>query len=103
MMTAVATATGVRRVYLQTVRCPGCGRLRELTDRHVRKGRGEALLCNLCRFPARKLPPTISDRSFWLASFSDEEIALMAEAIFGGQANRSSIASWRLRLNVHYP
>lgn len=101
MMSSVATATDARRVYMQTVRCPGCGRVRELTDRHVRKGR--VTLCNLCRFPARKLPPTNADRRFWLSSFSDEEIALMAEAISDGHANRSTIHTWRIRLNVQAP
>lgn len=103
MMSAVATVTGARRVYLQTVRCPGCGRLRELTDRHVRRGRCETTLCNLCRFPARKLPPTNADRRFWLSHYSDEEIALMAEAISGGQADRAQIHTWRQRLNVQSP
>jgi hypothetical protein len=103
MMAPVAQATRARYVYLRTVRCPGCGRLRELTDRHVRKGRCEATLCNLCRFPARKLPPTIADRRFWLSNYADEEIALMAEAIFGRRANRASISAWRIRLNVASP
>lgn len=99
----MSTTTSVRRTYSQTVRCPGCGRPRELTDRHVRRGGADKTLCNLCRFPARKLAITDTERRFWLRHYSDEEIALMAEAISGKQADRSEIAAWRVRLNIAAP
>lgn len=93
----------MRRTYSQTVRCPGCGRLRELTDRHVRRGGAEKTLCNLCRFPARKLEITNTERRFWLRRYTDEQIALMAEAISNGVANRLEIQAWRIRLNIQEP
>lgn len=92
----------MRRTYSQTVACPGCGRLRELTDRHVRRGGSETTLCNLCRFPARILPPTNTERRFWLRRFKDEELIDMAEAIFGG-CDPASIAAWRVRLKIKEP
>lgn len=101
MMSPVTTP--LRRTYLQTVRCPGCGRLRELTDRHVRRGGSKHTLCNLCRFPARRIPPTNSDRRFWLRNYSDDEIALMAEAISDGVASRAEISAWRIKLGVQEP
>lgn len=82
--------------------CPGCGRLREVTERHVRRGNVDKTLCNLCRFPARKLPPTNRERRFWLRRFKDEEIAMMAEALFGG-SDLENIKAWRVRLKVDEP
>jgi hypothetical protein len=99
----VEVATRVRRNYSQTVVCPGCGRLRELTDRHVRRGGSETTLCNLCRFPARKLPPTNVERRWWLELYTDEEIGIMAEAMFGGNCDHANIYAWRLRLKVDEP
>lgn len=93
----------MRRNYSQTVRCPGCGRLRELTDRHVRRGGAETTLCNLCRFPARRLPPTNAERRFWLRRYTDEQIAQMAEAVFGGESDHANIYAWRLRLKIEEP
>lgn len=92
----------MQRTYVRTVPCPKCGRPRELTDRHVRRGSAHLTLCNLCRFPARSLPPTNTERRWWLRNYSDEEIASMAEAIFGG-ADRANIYAWRLRLNIAEP
>lgn len=88
--------------YLRIVPCPKCGRPRELTDRHVRRGGAHLTLCNLCRFPARKMPPTMKDRRWWLIHYSDEEIALMAEALFGG-CDRTSVYEWRRTLNIPEP
>lgn len=102
MMSTVATAPPVRRTYVQEVRCPGCGRIRELTDRHVRKVGDQITLCTLCRFPARRIAPTITDRRFWLRRYSDDDIALMAEALFGA-CDRAAIAAWRHRLNIPPP
>lgn len=99
----MATVASVRRTYSQTVACPGCGRPRELTDRHVRRGGSEKTLCNLCRFPSRKIPPTDTDRRFWLRRYSDEDIAQMAEAITGRMADRASIYLWRTRLKIEEP
>lgn len=96
------TATSARRTYLQTIRCPGCGRLRELTDRHVRRGGAETTLCNLCRFPARRIPPSNTERRYWLRRFTDEDLACFAEALFG-ECDRASIAIWRLRLAIKEP
>lgn len=97
------STTSARRTYSQTIYCPGCGRPRELTDRHVRRGGTEKTLCNLCRFPPRKLAITNTERRFWLRRYTDEEIALMAESISNGIANRMEIRSWRVRLEIAEP
>jgi len=100
------TTTSVRRTYSQTVKCPGCGRFRELTDRHVRRGGTSTTLCNLCRFPPRQIPVSNTDRRFWLRRYSDEDIALMAEAICANAeriADRGAIYAWRVRLNIPEP
>jgi len=54
----------------------------------------------LCRFPARLLHPTNTERRFWLDRFSDDEIAEMAAAVFGAPADLARIASERRRLAV---
>lgn len=97
------TVTSVRRSNLRSVICPGCGRVRELTDRHVRRSEVEKTLCNLCRFPARRLPPTNTERRYWLRRFSDDQIVEMAESCFGGTADRANIYAWRLRLDIKEP
>lgn len=48
------------------------------------------------------LPPTNRERRWWLRNYSDEEIALMAEALFGG-ADRANIYAWRVRLKIAEP
>jgi hypothetical protein len=96
----VELAGYVRRTNLRSVICPGCGRVRELTDRHVRKIGSEKTLCNLCRFPARRLPPTNTERRYWLRRFTDDEIAEMAEALFGAPADKANIYAWRQRLDI---
>lgn len=101
-MARVTTVVSVRHTYVKTVCCPGCGRSRELTARHVLRGGAEKTLCNLCRFPPRKLAPTNTERRYWLRRYSDEEIALMAEALFGA-CDRASIHAWRRRLNIPLP
>lgn len=80
--------------------CPSCGTAREASDRHVR--RGAIRLCNLCRFPARRLPPTDRERRFWLKRFSDDEISMMATALFGS-SDLLNIKAWRERLKVDEP
>lgn len=92
----------MRRTYHRTVFCPGCGRPREVTDRHVRRGTVTTTLCNLCRFPARRIPPTNTERRFWLKRFSNEEIVMMAEALFGG-CDRANVEAWRIRLGIEEP
>ena len=59
----------------------------------------------LCRFPPRKTPVSNTERRFWLRLYSDEEIALMAEALTLGEfvANRAEIRAWRERLEVEEP
>lgn len=56
----------------------------------------------LCRFPARRLPPTNAERVFWLSKFSDDEIAMMSQALFG-TGEMESVTIWRARLKVVEP
>jgi hypothetical protein len=59
-------------------------------------------LCILCRFPARRLPATDAERRFWLARFSDDEIAMMSQAIFGA-GDMDNVIAWREKLQVDEP
>jgi hypothetical protein len=84
--------------YRREVFCPGCGRPREISDRHARRTE-EPTLCVACRHPGKHLPPGDSDRRFWLERFSDEEIVLMVEAMTDRKADLDRIRWWRKELN----
>lgn len=76
------------------VRCHGCGRRRELTQRSARR----AGLCSLCRYP-QHVTPTVEDREWWLERFTDGEIAAIATEFVGWFVHPSIVATHRARMN----
>jgi hypothetical protein len=69
-----------------------CGRARLVSERHARRA---AYVCNLCRHPTKKQPPSDSDRRFWLNIFLDEEIIEIAFWLFGKQGDIECVREWR--------
>ena len=88
---------GSKPSYTKEVFCPGCGRPRDISDRHARRTE-EPRLCVACRFPAKKQPPGDADRRYWLERFTDDEIILMVEAMTDQHADAERIAWWRKEL-----
>lgn len=76
--------------------CQGCGGERWLS---YRRAKNPSALCSDCRWPdSERTRPTDEHRRWWLARFTDEAIAELAEAAFGfGDA--AAVRSWRTPLN----
>lgn len=79
----------------QLVRCPSCNSLRSVSSRHARR---KPESCRSCKRVREE--PKGAYQAFWLKRFSDDEICLMAEAIFNrprGSADPAVVASARIR------
>lgn len=81
----------------QLVRCPACNSLHVVSARHARRSPGRCRNCKQTRAESKD-----QYTSFWLQRFSDEDICLMAEAVFErppGSASQTLVASARSKVN----
>ena len=91
----------VKTRYVDVV-CPLCRLPRSITRRQARRittGQADGR-CRSCRHPQPERPrPDDMDRIYWLACFTDDEIAELAYFIFGG-GDVEAVAAWRARLTL---
>jgi len=93
-------ATAVAVTPTCEIVCPGCGRIRLVSERNARRA---PQTCMLCRNPSRRKDPDDKDRRFWLTRFSDLEICEMAIGIANAsdehfEESLSEIRLWRATL-----
>ncbi len=93
-------ATAVAVTPTREIVCPGCGRIRLVSERNARRAPQN---CMLCRNPGKRKDPDDKDRRFWLSRFSDQEICEMAIGIANAAEEHFDVAMvevrmWRYRL-----
>lgn len=79
------TSAYAEAVNYVTVKCPGCGDTRRVTDRQYRRAKadGSDFKCQICRNMNKQVEVTEAHRRYWTDRYPMEWIIETAELIWG--------------------